>query len=430
MPDHPSRGTLLRTVVLALAVLVILLLAANLVLLRVGHARLREAQAELTARAGVTGLASFERRRIPDDVNAARWLEAGGAALVWSPETRRTIGDATTSPVSAWSPEQMVAVRAALEECRPAFDLLQRAVGLPESSFGIRYREGASAELPDLLQLISVGSALMVEARVAFADGDPERAVRALRPLSRLAVALEEEPLLITELVGIACERMLLTVVAEAASADAPWAFEPTLLAHLEATVPRHDLATVLRQAIAFEGLSSSSIVVGHAEEMSSLSALARRFLRLVPSLASSEVLAQLVWWMELSEVPSCSAPERFEQKPPQGFVARLPRSVVPSLKSAIVRNQAVLALRQLTFAALEVRTTAAMTGAYPADAGSVAALASPSPLTGRPVAYRVGPDRRALLDLPGAAEQVTTSGDVLGRLVLTLTLPPPVARR
>ena len=114
---------------------------------------------------------------------------------MWSPETRRTLGDATTSPVSAWSPEQMVAVRAALEECRPAFDLLQRAVELPESSFGIRYREGASAELPDLLQLISAGRALMVEARVAFSDGDPERAVRALRPLSRLAVALEEEPL-------------------------------------------------------------------------------------------------------------------------------------------------------------------------------------------------------------------------------------------
>lgn len=429
MPKNTPRRTVVRAAILAVAVLLVLLLAANLVFLRVGNARLREVRAELTARAGVTDLASFERRRIPDDVNAARWLEAGAAALVWSPETKRTIGDATTSPVSAWSPEQAVAVRAALEECRPAFDLLQRAVELPESSFGIRYRDGASAELPDLLQLISAGRALMVEARVAFADGDPERAVRALRPLSRLAVALEEEPLLITELVGIACERMLLTVVAEAASADAPWALDPTLLAHLEATVPRHDLADVLRRALAFEGLVISRILSGHPEETESLSPSERLFLRLFTPTAANEVIRQLLAWMDLIEVPYCSAPDRFESKPPEGFVGQAAKGFVPNLRSAIVRNQAVLALRQLTFAALEVRTTAAMTGAYPSDAGSVAALASPSPLTGLPVAYRVDPDRRALLDLPGAAEQVTGSGDVLGRLTLTVVLPPPGVR-
>ena len=208
---------------------------------------------------------------------------------------------------------------------------------------------------------------------------------------------------------------MLLTVVAEAASADAPWASDPTLLAHLEATVPRHDLADVLRRALAFEGLAISRILSGHSEERESLSPSERLFLRLFTPTAANKVIRQLLAWMDLVEVPYCSAPDRFESKPPEGFVGQAAQGFVPTLRSAIVRNQAVLALRQLTFAALEVRTTAAMTGAYPPDAGSVAALASPSPLTGLPVAYRWVPTAERCSTYPEppsrSRTQATSSG-------------------
>jgi len=428
--DNPQpRRSSLRATVLALAVLLVVLLGASLLLKLVGQSRLRRTTAELQSRTGVTTLNAFEKPKLSDDQNAARWLQAGGAALNWSQETKRVIGDASNSDPRGWSAEQVAAVRAVLADSRAALDLLRRGSTLEQASFAIPYGKGAEADLPNLLQLISAGRLLMADARVAFADDDPARGIEALRTLGRLAVALEDEPLLITELIGIACERMLLTVAAEAVASPAPWASDPALLDELDALVPSTDLAAGLRRAFAFEALSFTQSRGELLAENGSTPAVERLFARTYWGLTCAEANHLVLGWCDMVDVPYTTAPERFKPGDLPPFFAlhrRAAHGFTPNLGSAIVRIQVVRSLRQLVHAAIELRVAAAAAGAYPAEPAAVTALTSPSPLTGQPVTYRLEPDGRAVLDLPGVAQQVTDAGMVLGRLVLTVELPPP----
>lgn len=168
-------------------------------------------------------LSTFEKAPIPDQENAARWLEAGAGAVVWSKEDKQVIGKATMSPFTRWEADLEERVRAVIENHRGAIATLNKAIGLDQSSYLIRYSQGNQSEVPDCVPLIWSARFLLVEARLGFGSCEPDEGFRATATLERLASTLDEESTIVTVLIGAATERMLLIVATEFITTDSPY---------------------------------------------------------------------------------------------------------------------------------------------------------------------------------------------------------------
>ena len=193
-------------------------------------------------------LADLELAAVPPEQNAAQWLVAGAAAVVWSDDDLRAIGEASNGPYSEWSPELVGSVREALERQRGALETLHRAATLERSSYDIDYSHGLRAEMPDLLSLLKACRLLLAEARVAAADGDQDRAIVALATMGRFASSLERESAILTALVGVACERMMLRAAAEVLVCGQPWIDDPSFVDALGNTLSTEDLRAMMHR--------------------------------------------------------------------------------------------------------------------------------------------------------------------------------------
>ena len=71
--------------------------------------------------------ADFEKPPLPDEENAAAWLQAGAAAIVWTEREKGVIGEATLAPYDGWPEGHWSQVRATLNRHRGALETLHRA---------------------------------------------------------------------------------------------------------------------------------------------------------------------------------------------------------------------------------------------------------------------------------------------------------------
>jgi hypothetical protein len=266
--------------------------------------------------------------------------------------------------------------------------MLHRAATLDRSSYGIEYRHGLDAEMPDMLPLVRACRLLLAEARVAGADGDRDRTLIALATTGRLVSSLESESTLLTALIGIACERMMLLAAAETLVCGQPWTADPAFVEQLAETLSAEDLRAMMGRALEFSSIQGP-------EAATEPSSVADEWAR-----AEFERAHAIV--RELIDAPYGSAPGWNSSPEDEGVVAGL---VLVNLRSAIARHQAALAQRQLVRAAIELRQIAIAEGAYPTDRSAVSELTEPDPFTGRPLAYTIRGDGSAEVALDGADE-------------------------
>ena len=337
-------------------------------------------------------LAELERETVPAEENAAEWLMAGAAAVVWSEDDLTAIGEASNLPAADWSPTLELSVREALERQRGALETLHRAASMERSSYGIDYRSGLSAQMPDLMALIKACRLLLAEARVAAVDGDRERSLTALGSMGRLASSLERESAILTALVGVACERMMLRAAAEVLVCDQPWVDDPLFVDQLEGTLSGEDLAAMMHRVFDAWTLVETKALTGGSDE-------AGAWAQAGITRADIERGASLLH--ELVDTPYGSAPDRFTEPPADAALG----TVLANIREAIPRHQAALAQRRLVQTAIALRRIGLRDGAYPGRPDSVAELTRPDPLTGRPIAYIVHGDGSAQVSLVGADE-------------------------
>lgn len=369
-----------RRVMIFAAASAILALAATLAVRFVG------ASDQITAK-----LAELETAPIPPEQNAAEWLMAGAAAVVWSDADTKAIGEASYGPASEWSPELQASVREALDRQLGALETLHRAASLERSSYGIDYSHGIRAEMPNLLSLIRACRLLLAEARVAAADGDEDRAITALTTMGSMVSSLERESTILTALIGIACERMMLRATAETLISGHPWADQPAFLDALERTLPTEDLTDTLHR-----GFDTFALV-----NIKALGERPERAEGWVEGITAADYDHAAASLNRLVDIPYGSAPERFKESDPDAPLTEL----IANTRLAIPRAQAALAQRQLVRAAIALRRIGLADGAYPADRSIVAELSTPDPFTGRPLAYEVREDGSAEVGLAGADE-------------------------
>jgi len=348
--------------------------------------------------------AGSEMAVIPPEENAAEWLMAGAAAVVWSDADSDAIGAASLLPYPNWGPELVRSVRDALEHQRGALATLHRAAPLASSSYGIDNPQGTAARMPDMVSLIRACRLLLAEARVAAADGDRERALIALATMGRLASSLERESSMLTAVIGIACERMTLLAAAETLTCGHPWISQPVSLNALRGALSTEDLAATMRRSWTFE--TSRDADSGAAAEV-----------------AADGVERALAFLSELVETPYGRAPERFQKVDRDDVPISL---MVKNMSNAIARAQAALAQRQLVQAAIALRRVAITDGAFPADRSAVPELIEPDPFTGRPLLYCLREDGSAEVALDGADKLLTEIVAKNAASIPPIVLPAP----
>lgn len=360
-------------------------------------------------------LAELERVTVPAEENAADWLAAGAAAVVWSEGDLAAIGEASNSPAADWSKELEHSVRQALDRQRGALETLHRAGSMEASSYGIDYTEGLRAEMPDLLSLLKACRLLLAEARVAAADGDELRTITALATMGAMASSLERESAILTALVGIACERMMLRAAAEALTCHQPWSADTRFLDGLEGTLSTEDLAAMMHRVFdAWALVETKALGDGTGES--------KAWTEAGVTVAEINEVAGILH--ELVAVPYGSASDRFIEPPPGASSGA--NLVLVNLRDAIAREQAALAQRQLVRSAIELRRIGLADGSYPVDRSVVAELTGPDPFTGRRLLYEVREDGSAEVALDGADELLAQVVVKSGAHIPPIALPPP----
>jgi hypothetical protein len=104
-----------------------------------------------------------------------------------------------------FGPEERDNIKDLLTNNAPALEAVHLAAKLKQSRFPLDYTKGPAMLLPHLAKMKSLTLLLRVEAAVYSEEGRPDLAVKSVLDSVALARALDTEPLLISQLVRIAC---------------------------------------------------------------------------------------------------------------------------------------------------------------------------------------------------------------------------------
>ena len=375
----------LRITLWTAAALLALAAAAAISLRVAGRVALPRALAETERRLPFEDMAILSGGpRLEDDENAAAWLRAGAAALVWSKDESLLVGELSFLPAAEWTPEQTAAMAALLGTCRPAIETMSRALDLPESDWGVRLADG-HWQTPDLVPLINAVRFLAADARLAFFEGHVDDGLHNLRLMARFTDSLAAEPCLLTALIANAAENLTGQVALEALGPSAPWRDDPTRLEGLASALPTADPLAYGKRAIAMEIEVSEQLVDAGRDALTP--ARGASFLDgTLLNLSRAELLRRRLELVDLFGTPYGTAPERFEPgaSPFPWQVYRIIAWVATSdTGRAVARFQFAAAERQLVDAALALRRLDVAGGGFPAQRPAVPDLERPDPFTG-----------------------------------------------
>ena len=177
---------------------------------------LRSIQAQIKQSGLPTSQADFFPKIPPDDRNAAPLLKKA-AELVRqmpkeSPALRCTPGANSKNDTTQLPEKEIAAMRTFLAE--PAaievVKLLSEAAGKGECYLARDYAKGVAVEIPDATSMLSAIHLLLNHSWCLAKDGYVGGAVREINSAMRICEFYMDDPLLITWLVGVACEQMCL----------------------------------------------------------------------------------------------------------------------------------------------------------------------------------------------------------------------------
>jgi hypothetical protein len=382
-----SGTTIVRWTVRLLGVMLVVALATLLVLRVYWSKRLGSAERDLRGQLGPLVGSAFESPKIPGNDNAGIFVRAAAEALVLVGNDKAQVNDLSMTPPESWTEQQRAELRRIVADNRPALELLHRAVGLKQSVFGLAAEVDAMEKpgpLPVLLKVLSVQRLLSDDGFLALRERDIPRVLSTTDVMSVTAVALEREPILVAELVGIACEKMLLSVIA---SAVAKPGLDAAGISRLERAAVEVDLRVAWKQSLARVALT----------RLGSAASPGYRGAREI-------VYAVLPGCYDAPAVEYCSRLVNAVDTP---YGTDLRRSAIatpfatPDLVRAAARYQVVLSQRRAARIALALRRQALETGTYPRSLSAFPEARQKDPFTGGPIVYRLRPDGSAQLTVP-----------------------------
>ncbi len=400
--------TLIRYIAAGVAVLVIATLLGALAIHLYGSHRLTTARTALDARWGHLILRE-PPPTVPEHENGARWLVAGGQAIICTLEDQRFFGGLADRPARSWSDTERTRAIRILREQRPALDILIRSGSFSSFQLGRNGSKANHAEI-DFLS-VSLGLRLLVlEARVAWYEGRQSDCLAALNSVGRAADGLMRTPMVMTSTIGSAAARWSLWVATDIVGDPCS---EATTLRETLAILPSVDPVHCNDITMAVSVTELADERMDYIEEFFDPSVgwsvpfwIPNRFL--FEDLFIAGLIERWGRFLDLAHQPAAQWPSDVghsiwrDTAWPKWLA--MTGTITPNLLSGRARAQAASTeMQQLRFA-FDLRL-ASPNGLDP-NACDLSADATPTALTGQPLACRYDESQGIILiEAPGAAE-------------------------
>lgn len=416
-----SQPRVRRAVILALALVVVL--AATLGVRLWSNARLDRALTRLDEVGGGLDYAALAPKRVePRRENAAFWLRTGADLLSPDSEFLKRRVDTMGSPWTDADVQSFEQLRADNVEAR---SMMGRAADLERSSFEIEYGRGASAEIPNFLNLIQAARFLAVESDFHQQRGELPAAATALHLIERLATVQRAEPMLISNLTAAATERLYL----DRLEAMLQTTRDIDTLRRFTRDLDRLDAGMPMARAITFDVAVTYPAVLrdpGAWPEETPLPRTQRIMRSARPALRVTgldRLMAALFVETGARAIQSSGRPvttmttEQYEREVldleslPAGL-GTMARQIVPAYLNAIQRDQWTRDARALARLAVELSLSRAGHGSYP-----TALQSSPVGVaTGETATYSVLPDGGVEIAFPEAESTWAREKEITSR--------------
>lgn len=358
-----------------------------------GVHRLEQARLQFEAEVGSTDLAGYILPPLSREENAAVWLRAGAEAVVPAGDSD-LIARLSGPDIGAVPAEDLAAGEELMTRNGAAFELLERARGLSESTFGVRYDQGFDAELPPLIELLKAARLIRADGRLALAGGESERLRRDLDILDAMSEALARESFLIASLMGLAIDRLWVATVHDVLTSGQD---DASLLQSLERELGQRDRREVLRRSLAAEGAALLA-ARGGPETIGGMSLGNRISLYLWEPYQLAGLLRLHSDLSRAAEGTWAEARGRFANGS-QGRSSTVAKILFPNLLATIDKLQANELARRLAAAAVALRLEVLATGSYPQSLEPT----PDDPYAGGSILYERRADGSVLLSAPDA---------------------------
>jgi hypothetical protein len=110
-------------------------------------------------------------------------------------------------------PAMRTSISAVVANNREALELLHQALKIKQCRYPVDLRNGWDVKIPHLADVKRGAQLLELEALLSAEDGKTAKAVESMEDMLRLAVSLKNEPILLSQLVRIACNRLACTTL-------------------------------------------------------------------------------------------------------------------------------------------------------------------------------------------------------------------------
>jgi hypothetical protein len=411
-------------------VVVVVVLAAWLGVRILAGQRLRTARRDFRSVYGTLDVKTLASPLVPDEQNAALPVRAGAMGLLLTDDDKKLVGHPDDVGAASWTRQQAERLRAILTTNAAALELVHQASRLSTANFGVEPTWDAelSGRIP-LLQIMWLSRLLYAQALQAQLDGDRVTMLRAVDSMSAMTRAVQQEPLLISQLVGIATERMMLGTIRSLAGDSR---VTPDDLQHLQTLVGTSDLRAAWRRSMALEGLttaSATSRILARDDETNPYKPATRLVWRAVPDLLTTQPLETATTLATLMDRPFGVDPTGIENagKIKMAWSSNVFRDTnSPVLAKSAGRFQTLQSQRRLTRLGLGVRLDGVSAGAYPTDLGSFPEAKEPDPFTGKPIGYERRADGSARLWVPDGEVLWPRIAELKNYFPFTWELPAP----
>lgn len=346
---------------------------------------------------------------VPEHENGARWLVAGGQAIICTLEDQKFFGGLADRPAQTWSDVEMARAIRILREQRPALDILIRSGSFASFQLGRNGSKVNHAEI-DFLSISMSLRLLVLEARLAWHEGRQSDCLAALNSVGRAADGLMTTPLAMTSTIGSAATRWSLWVVADIVGdpcSDAATLSEVLAILPSEDPVHSNDITMAVSVTeIADEGMDYIEEFYDPSVGWSVPFWIPNRFL--FEDLFIAGLIERWGHFLDLAHQPAALWPSDvghsiWRDTAWPKWVA-MTGTITPNLLSSRARAQAASTEMQQLRLAFDLRL-ASPNGLDP-DACDLSADTSPTALTGQPLACRYDESQDIILiEAPGADE-------------------------
>lgn len=346
---------------------------------------------------------------LPDHANGARWLMAGGQAIICSTEDMTFLGAISGRSAREWTETEQSRAKWILHEQQNALAILLRSGSFDAFHLGT---EGSRATYDEInvLDIVTGLRFLTVEARLAWIEGRTSDSLMALETVSRAADGLLRTPIVMASIVGSAANRWLASATADLV--DDPCTSAETLselrnLLPLEDPVHSSHITLVNSVAeIADEGLDYVEDFHDPSVSWSLPLWVSNRYL--LEDLLVAGIVERWGRFLELGQRPAAGwtpdAVRTGSEEPSWLSWIALAGAYTPNLLRTVVGAQAASTEIQQLRAALDLRL-ASPDGLNEASC-SLVDDPRPTALTGEPIGCRVDEQRGLIvIEVPGAAQ-------------------------